>query len=135
MARHLRAECIQPALVLCSPAVRARETFDEIAAAFDGDVSLVVDDELYGASSDELMRELRAVSKSMWSVMVVGHNPGLQDLAITLAGGGEPRALERLRTKYPTGALATLAIENDSWRAIEPGCARLVAFVVPKELA
>jgi len=135
LARHLRREDIQPALVLCSPARRTVETFERIASAFGAGVTLLVDAELYGASGEELVHRLHEVPEDVSSVMVIGHNPGLQNLAILLAGVGEPRALERLRTKFPTGALATLATPNDSWRALEPGRARLVGFIVPKELS
>lgn len=135
LTRHLRREDIQPALVLCSPAQRTVETFERIASAFGAGVTLLVDDELYGATGEELVHRLRAVPETVASVMVIGHNPGLQNLAVLLAGDGEPGALERLRTKYPTGALVTLAIPNDSWRALEPGRARLVGFVAPKELS
>ncbi|HEY8216922.1 MAG TPA: histidine phosphatase family protein [Acidimicrobiia bacterium] len=135
LAGHLRRADIQPALVLCSPARRTIETFERIASAFDTEVTLLVDDELYGSSAEELMHRLRDLPETLSSVMVIGHNPVLQTLAVLLAGGGEPSALERLRAKLPTGALATLAIPDDSWRAIEPGRARLVGFVTPKELA
>jgi phosphohistidine phosphatase len=135
MLRHLQTEGIEPALVLCSPARRTIETCDRIAPAFGPEVSLLIDEALYGASAEELVRRLQAVPPTIASVMIVGHNPGLQDLAIVLAGSGERGALERLRSKFPTGALATLAVESDSWRPLGTHCARLVGFVVPRELA
>ena len=134
LARHLRTEHIRPELVLCSPARRTVETFERIAPAFGEGVRLLVDDELYGASSEELVHRLQAVPETVSSVMIIGHNPGLQNLAILLAGDDEPRTLERLRTKFPTGALVTLAIPNDAWRGLEAGRARVVGFIVPKEL-
>ena len=133
LVRHLRQEDIRPELVLCSPARRTLETFERIAPAFGERATLLVDDELYGASSEELVHRLQAVPETVSSVMVIGHNPGLQNLAILLAGDGEPRALEQLRTKFPTGALVTLAIPND-WRGVKTGRARVVGFIVPKEL-
>ena len=135
LARHLRRENIQPELVLCSPAQRTVETFERIASAFGSGVTLVVDDEVYGASAEVLVERLQEVPEAVSSVMVIGHNPSLQSLAILLVGDGEPHPLERVRTKFPTGALATLAIPNDSWRALETGRARLVGFIVPKELS
>lgn len=135
LLRHLQAEGIDPALVLCSPARRTIETFDRIAPAFRAGATPLIDEALYGASADELARRLRAVPETVASVMVIGHNPGLENLAIMLAGSGERDALERLQTKFPTGALATLAVENDSWGTLGTGCARLIGFVVPKELA
>lgn len=66
------------------------------------------------------------------SVMLIGHNPGIQDLALSLARGGSEIA--RVRSKFPTAALATLEL-NGSWRELSPGSAELVSVVKPKELS
>ena len=134
LLRHLRVEGVTPELVLCSPARRTLETFDRVATAFGEGATLLVEDELYGASAEDLVRRLGGVASTVASVMIIGHNPGLHDLAIFLAGTGERGALQRLRTKLPTGALATFAVEHDSWRTLGAGSARLIGFVVPKEL-
>jgi phosphohistidine phosphatase len=127
MARHLRDEKISPSLVLCSPARRTRETLEGVEPG--GEV--MIEDELYGASETELLERLREVPDATESVMLIGHNPAIHELALGLAGGGERRAdMER---KFPTGALATLAVP-DHWRELGPGSAELVAFVTPKEL-
>jgi phosphohistidine phosphatase len=65
--------------------------------------------------------------------MLVGHNPGLADLAAALAGSGEPADLSRLRDKLPTGALAILSFDG-AWAALGPGCASLESLVVPRDL-
>ena len=65
------------------------------------------------------------------SVLLIGHNPGIADLALLLAG--DP-ARARLGDGYPTGALATLAADIPAWDALEPGGAELTAFVVPRGL-
>ena len=67
-------------------------------------------------------------------MLLVGHNPGLQDLALALAGGGDSETLARLRAKMPTGALATLAAPLTRWGDLRPRGAELVAFVVPRGL-
>ena len=64
--------------------------------------------------------------------MLIGHNPGVQELALDLAA--HRAALEDLRAKYPTAALATLAFAAPEWRALEPGTGELTAFVRPREL-
>jgi phosphohistidine phosphatase len=134
LLRHLREQGATPELVLCSPARRTIETYDSIAPAFGDGATLLVEDELYGANAGDLVRRLRAVPSAVASVMIIGHNPGLHDLAIDLAGTGERGLLERLRTKFPTGALATLAVDRDSWSGLGAGRARLIGFVVPREL-
>jgi phosphohistidine phosphatase len=131
IAEHLRRERISASLVLCSSARRARETFEGIAPALDGDVEVLVEPGLYGAPERELLDRLRAVPGSVDSAMLIGHNPAIQDLALELAGSGDE--LEPLAFKYPTGALATLALEGD-WRELGAGDAELRAFVRPKDL-
>ena len=66
------------------------------------------------------------------SVMLIGHNPAVEQLAITLARSGEKVAI--IERKYPTGALATPEF-NGSWRELRPGSAELTDFVTPKDLA
>jgi phosphohistidine phosphatase len=131
IARHVRKEGIDPDLVLCSPARRARETLERIEPALGGrDVR--VEDDLYGASARTLVERLRAVPDRVGSVMVIGHNPGLEDLILALAQDGQLRG--EVEAKYPTGALATLTFAGSSWSELGPGRAELVAFVRPRDL-
>src|ERR671923_1158092 len=102
MARHLQEEKISPALVLCSPARRTRETLEAVSPS--GEVR--IEDELYGASEAELLERLRRVPEAIESVMLIGHNPAIEELALGLASRGE--RLEDVERKFPTGALATL---------------------------
>jgi phosphohistidine phosphatase len=131
MAEHLRSSAPGVDLVLCSPALRTTETLEHVGRAF-GEAEMVVEDDLYGASEDELLDRLREVSDQVDGVALIGHNPGIQDLGTGLAGDGED--LERMRTKFPTGALAVLEFDG-SWATLEPGEARLVSFVTPRDLA
>ena len=127
VARHLREERISPQLVLCSPARRTRETLELVDPT--GEVR--IEDELYGASANGLLGRLQDVPDGVDAVMVIGHNPAIEELTLSLAAGGERRAdMER---KFPTAALATLAVP-DSWEELNPGSAELVDFVAPKEL-
>ena len=131
IAGHLRRERIAPALVLCSSAVRARQTLDGIGSALEDQAEVLVEPGLYGAPARELLDRLRALPGPVESAMLIGHNPAIQDLAIELAGSGD--RLEALTAKYPTGALVTLAFDGD-WAALGPGAAELRAFVRPKDL-
>jgi phosphohistidine phosphatase len=127
IARHLRDEKISPSLVLCSPARRTRETLEGVDPG--GEVK--IEDELYGASETELVERLRRVPDATESVMLIGHNPAIHELSLSLAGSGEKRA--EMERKFPTAALATLTVP-DHWRELGPGTGELVAFVTPKEL-
>jgi phosphohistidine phosphatase len=131
IARHLREQAIDPDLVLCSPARRARETLERIEAGFERG-AVRVEPALYAASADELVALLRATPARAGSVMLIGHNPSLQELALALARPSPER--EALAGKFPTAALATLAFSATSWRSLEPGGAELTAFVRPRDL-
>lgn len=131
IAKHVRKARIEPDLVLCSSAARTRETLERVRPAL-GDAAVSIEDGLYAASHEAILERLRAVDDGLTSVMVIGHNPGLQDLALALASTGA--GLERLRAKFPTAALATIVVLGGSWSALAPGAAELAAYVVPREL-
>jgi phosphohistidine phosphatase len=133
VARHLRADGVRPDLVLCSPALRTRETLERVERGFGDPVETKVDEALYEASEAELLARIKSIPEEVDSVMLIGHNPGLQQLALALASEGD--GLARLREKYPTAALATIDLPADRWAAIEPGSGELVGYVPPKELA
>ena len=132
MARHLEAEGIRPDLVLCSPARRTRETLQRVEGAFGDRVEARLDETLYGASEPELLARLKALPHEVGSVMLIGHNPGLEELALALASDGE--GLARMREKYPTAALATIDLPAERWSAIERGSGELVGYVRPRDL-
>jgi phosphohistidine phosphatase len=131
MAKHIQREGIAPDLVLCSTATRARETFAAVAHELGDDPEVRFEDELYGASDDELRARLRRVPAGVQSAMLIGHNPSIQDLTLSLAGSGDD--LDRVHDKYPTGALARLEFDVP-WPELAPGRARLVELVRPKDL-
>jgi phosphohistidine phosphatase len=130
IADHLRRHGVAPELVLCSSAVRTRETLELLRPAL-ATSAVEIEDELYAASSDELLARIHAVPDGVESVMLIGHNPGLHQLALALASSGDE--LERLREKFPTAALATLAAA-EPWGRLAPAGATLAGYVVPKQL-
>jgi phosphohistidine phosphatase len=133
MARHVRAAAVAPDLVLCSPARRALQTWEGVAPGVPQDTEVEIDEAIYHADGDELVARLRRVPSEIGSVLLVGHNPGLQELAIDLVGSGDSGLRERILSKFPTGALATLEVSHD-WHDLTRGAATLLAFVVPREL-
>jgi phosphohistidine phosphatase len=133
VARHLRATAVAPDLVLCSPARRAVQTWEGVAPGLPPDTAVEIDEAIYHGDADELLARLREVPSGIGSVLLVGHNPGLQDLTIDLVRSGDSRLRERLITKFPTGALATLEVPGD-WQDLRWGAAMLLGFVVPREL-
>jgi phosphohistidine phosphatase len=133
LAEHVRQAGIAPDLVLCSPAVRATQTWDAVAAGVPVGTAVEIDEALYGAGAGDLLHRLRRVPLPVVSVLLIGHNPGLQDLAEGLIGSGDARLRARSAAKFPTGALATLELAA-AWPDLDWGAAALVAYVVPREL-
>ena len=132
IAKHLRRKRIRPDLVLCSPSLRTRQTLEAIRPSLGKRCSVELVAQLYAASEEELLERIRTVPESAASVLLIGHNPGLQKLALVLASRGAD--LAKLEQKFPTGALATLIVGSDSWASLEPGAAELADYVLPKQL-
>lgn len=130
IARHMREIKLRPALVLCSSALRARETCELIEPALAGSAVVRVEDGLYAASSIDLLTRLKRVAATIPSVLLIAHNPGLQELAELLAGAAEDR--ERLAAEFPTCGLATFAVP--SWKALGEGDGKLLGLVLPRRL-
>jgi phosphohistidine phosphatase len=132
IAKYIRQKKIRPALVLYSPSLRTRQTLEAIESSLGKRSVVELEPRLYAASEGELLQRLQALPESVDSVMLIGHNPGLHELARSLGSRGAE--LPRLEEKFPTGALATLVIDSDSWAALGPGDAELVDYVVPRQL-
>ena len=130
MARWIRESDVRPELVLCSSAVRARETLVRVRDAL-GSPPIELEDGLYAASGDSLGNRLRQVSNDVGDVMLVGHNPGLADLCLLLARPSPEK--DRIAEKLPTGALVTLETSS-TWAELGPECATIVQRVLPREL-
>ena len=131
ISQYLRRQSLAPALVLCSSAHRTRETLERIRPALGEAAAVDIEHELYEASEQGLLARLRAIPDEVASVLLIGHNPALEQLAVSLAARGE--RLDALQRKFPTAALATLDFEG-SWKELGPGSAELTDFVTPKQL-
>lgn len=123
-------------LVLCSPAVRTRETWDQARAGGAEAVEVRYRDEIYEASRGELLALVQEVPEAARTVLVVGHGPGLPGLAHFLAGlaarSAPPAgAAARLAPGYPTSGLARF-VSAGSWSELGPASAELEAFEVPR---
>ncbi len=125
IAEQLRSEEIAPELVLCSTALRARQTLAALLPVLAGDVEIRLEDGLYGAGVDDVLARLREVDEAVGSVLVVGHNPTLHELALALTRRAD--ALDR----FPTGALASVAFTT-RWAQLAEGPAELEGFFAPR---
>ncbi len=132
MRDHIDAEGMRPELVLCSSALRTRETLARILPGLGPELTVRIESSIYSFEADELLDRLRAIPADIGSVMLVGHNPAMQELASLLAADGD--RLDELRKGFPTAALAELDLSISSWADLASGSGRLVRFVVPREL-
>ena len=132
MGAYLQAEMLLPALALVSTSVRTRQTWDLLVQGLGSVPGLRFDRRLYDAPAGRLASVIAETPDEVSELLLIGHNPGLADLAHLLAGHGDRYALARLRTKFPTSALAVLDLSGESWRELADGSARLDRFVTPK---
>ncbi len=134
VAARMAQDGYRPALVLCSPARRTRQTFAPIREHWP-DLRAEYPDHLYLASTGDLYETLKSVGDDYDSVLIIGHNPGFHGLAQFLIGEGDPADLAQIQGNYKTGCLSVVACSCESWAALAPGENRLVALFVGKELA
>ncbi|MET3804484.1 phosphohistidine phosphatase [Nakamurella sp. UYEF19] len=115
--------------VLCSTATRTSETL--AATGLVPPVKLSA--EIYDATPDEVLKQVRTVADTVRTLLVVGHAPAMPGLAMELAGdGSDTAALDRLRSRFPTAAIAVLESETP-WSELDLGDSRLVAFHIPRD--
>ncbi|MDC7786755.1 histidine phosphatase family protein [Rhodoplanes sp. TEM] len=130
MARHH----LMPDGVVCSTAQRTRETWARVAQQFGDPPAATFERRVYDASTERLLATLRDVRDEAHAVLVVGHNPGLHQLATTLIATGDVEDRERLREKLPTGGLVVIDFAVDAWKDVHPRGGRLDRFVTPRSL-
>jgi phosphohistidine phosphatase len=120
-----------PELVLSSSARRAVQTAELVVAEL-GDVELVVERRLYAADPDDVVDILRALGSDPPSVLVVGHNPTVHELAAVLLDGDDGGGRSRLERGFPTAALAVIAVEATSWTGLSTGTGTLLDLHTPE---
>jgi phosphohistidine phosphatase len=134
MRNYMRLADVRPDLVLCSSSVRTRQTLENVHPAIGASAKVRYDRKLYHGGVLALSNRLRRLPDEVASVMLVGHNPVLQDLAVSLTGCGDRDAIARVKAKFPTAGLVTLVLQRDHWRDLESGACELHSFVVPRSL-
>lgn len=130
--RALAEADLLPGLALCSTAVRARRTWELAAAQWATPPPVRHDRRLYAAGVPELLAVLHEVPAHVETLLLVGHNPGLEELVLTLAGDSLDDTLERVRAKFPTSAIAVLSWRGPAWTALTPGRALLTSLLIPR---
>jgi phosphohistidine phosphatase len=145
MGRWLSGAGYRPDRVLCSTARRADETWQLVRPELGPVLPAVFDSRVYRASAEDLLGLIRHAPAAVRTLMIVGHDPGIPQLAVMLAAAGSPTragagstAREtamtiRMRAKFPTAAVAVFEYAG-AWDRLGPGLARLADFITPREL-
>jgi phosphohistidine phosphatase len=134
MGAFLAQRAICPELILCSPALRARQTVELILPHLPSGPRVVYEDWLYLAPARALLAGIRKIDASVRRAMVVGHDPGMQGLVRELTATGAAEDLSALAGEFPPAALALMRIEVASWEQIGAKSGHLVLFITPKRL-
>lgn len=133
MGRYLRDQSLEPDLVLCSTARRAEETLELVLTALASAPEIGYLKSLYLAPPSRMLAILRRQGPECRRILLIAHNPGLERLALGLAGPDRSAAARRMAEKFPTAALARFRVA--AWENLGREPAQLVAFVSPRDLA
>jgi phosphohistidine phosphatase len=130
IGRWLAERQLVPDRVVVSPALRARQTWQRAATGLAGAPEPVQDERIYDNSREDLLAVVRDTPETVQTLAIVGHNPGMQEFAISFDDGtGSEDARRDVTGKYPTGGLAVYTVD-DSWSRAEAGT--LTAFAAPR---
>jgi phosphohistidine phosphatase len=133
MANYMRSERLQPDLAIVSAARRTQETWERVQPLL-GEVEMRRDGRVYEAPVGRLLEVVREVEPEIRTLLVIGHNPGFEELAKLLIGEGDMDSILRLGQKYPTAGLAVIDFDLKGWDEIKQKTGRLERFVTPKSL-
>lgn len=133
--RWLREHGCVPDLVICSTARRTRETWDLVLPQLGSTPLLVFDPRIYEAGWRDLLEAVREMPERRRTLLLIGHQPAVQDLVLALAGKAKGDTMPRLKEKFPTSGIAVLALpatRSATWSKLAPGQAVLTHFAVPR---
>ncbi len=131
---YMAREKLIPDLALVSPARRARETWDIVRKDLPKAITQRDAPGIYEVPAEAILEVIRTVEPDVRTLLLVGHNPGMEDLAALLAKTGEADALQRMAEKFPTGGLAVIDFEIEEWSEVGLGGGMLHCFVTPRSL-
>jgi phosphohistidine phosphatase len=121
-----------PDYVLCSTATRARETFAELQNSFSEPLQVNYSQKIYNASENDLINQIISAPENIKTLMLIGHNPGLYQLALALAKGGDKQMHNELQMQFPTCSLVVINFESE-WHNIMHSHSKLALFTTPQK--
>lgn len=134
MGKYMASDGLVPDLAVISTARRTQETWELSCPAFTLSIARQDERRIYEAPAGSILDVIHETDDDIHVLLLVGHNPGLQDLALQLVATASETDLSRLREKYPTGGLAVIDFDIESWREAAPATGELVRFVTPKSI-
>jgi len=134
MGAHLAENGLVPDLALVSPALRARQTWELAQAAFPREIAQRGEPRIYEASARAILGVIAETAPEVRTLLLVGHNPGLHELARTLIGAGKPSDLTQLGRKYPSAGLVVIDFDIGEWGKAAAGLGQLERFETPASL-
>lgn len=134
MGRHMANHSMRPERVLCSSSRRTRETFAGILPFIQGDFEAQFMRSIYTQTEATYLSILRRHGGIARTLMLIGHNPAIQETATALIGHGNPELTRQIAEKFPTAGLAVIDFDIFNWSGLQPGSGRIVAFFRPREL-
>jgi phosphohistidine phosphatase len=134
IGRYMRDQALRFDAVVASPATRVAETLQEVEAGYGGALAPHWERRLYLATPTELLDIVHAAAPDAQSILLVGHNPGLEQLVLTLVPERGDGARGEVELKYPTASLSEMIFPVDRWEDVDQGRGELVRFVRPRDL-
>lgn len=134
IGRHMRSLDLVFDHAIASPAMRVMETLEQIEAGYGRTIAPALDRRVYLASGATLLDVVHGFPAEAESVLLIGHNPGLEDLVLMLVADGADALREAVEDKYPTASIAELQFDTADWADIATGTARLTRFIRPRDL-
>ena len=131
---YMAGHGIIPDKVVISPAARTQETWKHAASAFRPSPAAMSVEAIYDATPHALLAIIKVSPTPAHTLLIVGHNPGLHEVALMLIASGDIETRERLREKLPTAGLIIIDFAFDDWNKLHPQSGRLERFVSPKSL-
>ena len=134
MANWLISKSIKPDVIICSSAKRTSETLAHIQPAFDQSTATIMEPNLYLASSERLFESAAALDDTVQTAMLLGHNPGMHDAALSALTAANRRESGEMRSRFPTCACAIISLPINRWSEITTDIGELNAYMTPRGL-
>lgn len=134
IGEHLSTHRLIPDRVLCSSARRTRETLIGLLPLITTDLDIRITRDLYEVGPEVYLDTINALGATAKTLLVIGHNPAIQETALELISSGNPALREEIIGKFPTAGLAVIDFDIHKWSELRPRTGRVVAFFRPREL-